>query len=93
MEYPLIRQDSKIDSSSRALEYTISNLIFNNVIRSTNNIFKTVDIVRNLLKSADTIMTKLSVGPRPHLNIKTVFPRYGYSNIKDKTVARPSYLW
>ena len=28
----------------------------------------------------------------PHLNIKTVFPRYGYSHVKDKTVARPSYL-
>ena len=26
------------------------------------------------------------------LNIKTVFPRYGYSHVKDKTVARPSYL-
>ena len=27
-----------------------------------------------------------------HLNIKTVFPRYGDSHVKDKTVARPSYL-
>ena len=27
------------------------------------------------------------------LNIKTVFPRYGDSHVKDKTVARPSYLW
>ena len=26
------------------------------------------------------------------LNIKTVFPRYGDSHVKDKTVARPSYL-
>ena len=25
-------------------------------------------------------------------NIKTVFPRYGDSHVKDKTVARPSYL-
>ena len=26
-------------------------------------------------------------------NIKTVFPRYGDSHVKDKTVVRPSYLW
>ena len=26
------------------------------------------------------------------LNIKTAFPRYGYFHVKDKTVARPSYL-
>ena len=26
------------------------------------------------------------------LNVKTVFPRYGDSHVKDKTVARPSYL-
>ena len=28
----------------------------------------------------------------PCLNVKTVFPRYGDSHVKDKTVARPSYL-
>ena len=28
----------------------------------------------------------------PCLNIKTVFPRYGDSHVKDKTVVRPSYL-
>ena len=28
----------------------------------------------------------------PCLNIKTVFPRYGYSHVKDKKVTRPSYL-
>ena len=28
----------------------------------------------------------------PRLNIKTVFPRYVDSYVKDKTVARPSYL-
>ena len=27
-----------------------------------------------------------------HLSIKTVFPRYGDSHVKDKTVPRPSYL-
>ena len=26
------------------------------------------------------------------LNIKTAFPMYGDSDVKDKTVARPSYL-
>ena len=31
--------------------------------------------------------------PGPCLNIKTVFPRYGDSHVKDKTVDRPSYLW
>ena len=31
--------------------------------------------------------------PGPCLNIKTVFSRYGDSHVKDKTVARPSYLW
>ena len=30
--------------------------------------------------------------PGPRLNIKTVFPRYGDSHVKDKTVARPYYL-
>ena len=30
--------------------------------------------------------------PGPRLNIKTVFPMYWDSNVKDKTVARPSYL-
>ena len=29
----------------------------------------------------------------PHINTKTVFPRYGDSHVKDKKVARPSYLW
>ena len=28
----------------------------------------------------------------PHLNIKTVFPRYVDFHVKDKTVARPFYL-
>ena len=31
-------------------------------------------------------------GPGSCLNIKTVFPRYGESHVKDKTVARLSYL-
>ena len=29
----------------------------------------------------------------PRLNIKAVFPGCGDSHVKDKTVARPSYLW
>ena len=36
---------------------------------------------------------KLTKKPGPRLNIKTLFPRYGDSHDKDKTVARPSYLW
>ena len=28
----------------------------------------------------------------PHLTIKTVFPMHGNSRVKDKTVARPSYI-
>ena len=31
-----------------------------------------------------------STGPR--LNIKTVYPRYGDSHVRDKTVGRPPYL-
>ena len=31
--------------------------------------------------------------PGPRLNIKTVFPRYGDSHVKDETVTRPSYLF
>ena len=30
--------------------------------------------------------------PGPRLNIKTIFPGYGDSHVKDKTVSRPSYL-
>ena len=44
------------------------------------------------------MLTKLhpvyKCGPKPsgpRLNIKTVFPRYGDSHVKDKTVVRPSY--
>ena len=40
--------------------------------------------VRHLLLNA------LQAAPR--LNIKTIFPRYWDSHVKDKTVARPSYL-
>ena len=37
-------------------------------------------------------MCKALLRSGPCLNIKTVFPRYGESHAKDKTVARPSYL-
>ena len=30
-------------------------------------------------------------GPGPHLNIKTVFPRYGDYHVKDKVATGPSY--
>ena len=33
-----------------------------------------------------------SATPGPHFNIKTIFPRYGDSHVKDKTVTKPSYL-
>ena len=36
--------------------------------------------------------SKVTQGSGPRLNIKTVFPRYGDSHVKDKTVMRPSYL-
>ena len=36
--------------------------------------------------------TDTEVRSEPRLNIKTVFPKYGDSHVKDKTVARPSYL-
>ena len=39
----------------------------------------------------DLILWRQRSGPR--LNIKTVFPRYGDSNVKDKTAARPSSIW
>ena len=36
--------------------------------------------------------SSVATEPGPRLSIKTAFPRYGDSNVKDKTVARPSYL-
>ena len=41
-------------------------------------------------ESCDAIKTSKESGPRP--NIKTVFPRYENSYVRDMTVARPSYL-
>ena len=35
---------------------------------------------------------KQLVGSGPRLNIKTVFPRYGDSHVKDKPAVRPAYL-
>ena len=37
-------------------------------------------------------MTRPHKRPGPRLNIKTVFPRYGDSHVKDKTAVRTSYL-
>ena len=37
-------------------------------------------------------LTHWHLDPGPHLNIKTLYPRYGDSHVKDKMVARPSYL-
>ena len=36
---------------------------------------------------------KVHTSPGPRLNVKTVFPKHGNSHVKDKTVARPSYLY
>ena len=38
------------------------------------------------------LMPLLLLSPGPCLNIKTVFPKYGDSHVKDKRVMRPSYL-
>ena len=44
-------------------------------------------------KNCQNPMALLSMEkPEPCLNIKTVFPRYGDSHVKDKTVGRLSYL-
>ena len=41
-----------------------------------------------ILQQMECPLTK----PEPRLNMKTIFPRYGDSHVKDKTVVRPSYL-
>ena len=38
------------------------------------------------------MMSWFPASPGPCLNIKTVFPRYGDSHVKDETVVRPSYI-
>ena len=52
--------------------------------------YKTQDISIDMQYT--TLTKHLGIWPGPHLNIKTVFSRYGDSHVKDKTVARPSYL-
>ena len=51
-------------------------------------------LVRYQLENKDnqTYQGKPGQGTGPRLNIKTVFPRYGDSHVKDKTVVRPFYL-
>ena len=39
-----------------------------------------------------SLLSVTLITPGPRLNIKTIFPRYGDSHVKDKTVARLSYL-
>ena len=57
---------------------------------------KTVFILRRgpepLCSEAAWLVDPLHRRPVGCLNIKIVFPRYGDSHVKDKTVARPSYL-
>ena len=43
------------------------------------------------VKDPNQLTTKTQEN-RTHINIKTVFPRYGDSHVKDKMVARPYYL-
>ena len=48
-----------------------------------------------VVEKTNLAMTRKPIGgqpPGPRLNIKTVFPRYGDSHVKDKTVTRLSYL-
>ena len=57
------------------------------------------DCINNLFKWLSDIPVSMisswgwgGYWPGGCLNIKTVFPGYGDSHVKDKTVARPSYL-
>ena len=40
----------------------------------------------------DIVATDVLAPSGPRINIKTVFPIYGDSHVKDKMVARPFYL-
>ena len=48
----------------------------------------------NICITLFNVMTHVCIDelPGPNLNIKTVFPRYGDSLVKDKTFTKPSYL-
>ena len=50
------------------------------------------DSIKNRYLEYKFIYKNESQQPAPCLNIKTVFRRYGDSNVKDKMIARPSYL-
>ena len=64
---------------------------------SIDMLLKYISITLNHIsvKASVDILLKCGVGSwkysGPHLNIKTVFPRYGDSHVKDKMVVRPSY--
>ena len=45
---------------------------------------------KNCSMRKDKNKVQQTLGPR--LNIKTIFPRYGDSHVKDKKVTRPWYL-
>ena len=49
-------------------------------------------LTNNTASASRYILIRLPWNPGPRLNIKTVFPRYGNSHVKNKTVARPYYL-
>ena len=54
----------------------------------------TINKILPLISSWPSMSWRMACGllPGPRLNIKTFFPRYGDSHVKDKTVARPSYF-
>ena len=49
-------------------------------------------IIQTLKLIVNNDLSLLNQRPGPRLNINPVFPRYGDSRVKDKTVAVPSYL-
>ena len=84
--------------------YTHAVDFFLDILKKTCLIFCNQDCVwlcfnafmcRNLCWCRDyhVDMSHICMAPEPCLNIKDVFPSYGDFPVKDKTVARPSYLW
>ena len=70
----------------------LEGLVFIVILQSGQSVM--VDVATGAGSSTREMVSLSHQLPGPHLNtcIKTVFPRYGDSHAKDKTVARPSYL-
>ena len=62
-------------------------------IRFDDNKWHKLVVSREAREVSMAAIEQNSMGSGPHLNIKIVFPKYGDSHGKDKTVARPSYLY